>query len=70
MQYRLSTLMILLAAGPPTLAVMWWLWPLFTRREWFGIEPWELMMVGMVIFILFGHHLPRLMRALFRDYYL
>jgi hypothetical protein len=33
MRYRLRTLMIVLAIGPPVLAYVWWLSPMATRRS-------------------------------------
>jgi len=69
MQFRLRTLLILLVAGPPVLAGTWWLWPRIDRLPQIGIGPWEAITLSMVVFILCGHHLPRLMRALFRDPY-
>jgi hypothetical protein len=68
-RYKLRTLLILLAVGPPMLAAWWWFWPR-TERLLSFVGPWEVLMVGLVLFILLGHHIPSLMRALARDFYL
>ena len=67
MRFRLRTLLILLAVGPPVLAAIWWVWPEF-RRSWLLIGPWEALLVGLVLFILYGHRRPSLMRALGRRF--
>lgn len=40
--------------------------PLLRERIMFGIGHWELIVVVLVIFILFGHRLPSVMRSMGR----
>jgi fatty acid desaturase len=49
MQYRLRTLHILLAIGPPLLALAWW------TAQWFWAYPIMPMILAYVALCVFGH---------------
>lgn len=68
MRYSLRTLLIALPLVPPVLAISWWLLPRITQGPVFVLSPWELLSIGIVVFILLRHRLPSLMRTLFRDF--
>ena len=40
--------------------------PFLSERIMFGIGHWEILLIVLVIFILFGHRLPSVMRSLGR----
>jgi len=51
MRYRLRTLMVLLAVGPPALAVVWWAGVSLSSQSWSTMRFTSL---GIIAFLLMG----------------